>query len=111
MVKDRDKDRFTYEKADSVRVRFMIDKGPEERRERVLNLIDSSKTGLALLITDEDLDLLQILEKGDAIRDMAFFGSGAKVKEDGIVRHITRMKEGEFKGYYALGVYAPDLAE
>jgi hypothetical protein len=111
MGKDRGKDRYTYEKSDAVRVQFMIDKGPEEHRERVLNVIDSSKTGLALLITNEDLDLLHILEKGDAIRDMAFFGSGVRIKEDGIVRHITKVKDGEFKGYYALGVYAPDLIE
>jgi hypothetical protein len=110
MSKDRGKKRHTYEKSDSVRVRFKIDKGPEERRERVLNVIDSSKTGLALLVTDEDSDLLHILKKGDTIRDMTFFGASLKIKEDGMVRHITRLKDGEYKGWYALGLYAPDIA-
>ncbi len=54
MGKDRGKDRYTYKGADSVYVRLKIEKEPEEDRERVLAVIDSSKTGLALLITDKD---------------------------------------------------------
>jgi hypothetical protein len=111
MGKDRGKDRYTYEERDSVYVRFTIDTEPEEDRERVLNVIDSSKTGLALLITDKDSDLLHLLEKGDKIRNMAFFGARVRIKEDGIVRHITKVKDGQYKGFYILGVYAPDIAE
>ena len=111
MGKDRGKGRYAYERPDSVYVRFKIDKESEENRERVLNVIDSSKTGLALLITDKDSGLPQILEKGDKIRDMAFFGARVKIKEDGIVRHITKVKDGKYKGCYILGVYAPDIAE
>lgn len=111
MGKDRGKDRYTYEGPDSVYVRFKIEKGPEENRERVLTVIDSSKIGLALLITDKDFDLMRILEKGDTIRNMAFFGARVRIKEDGIVRHITKVMDGEYKGCYILGVYAPDIAE
>ena len=111
MDKDRDKDRYTYEGSDSVSVRFKIDKAPGEIQEHVLNVIDSSKTGLALLLTDEDSDLLHMLEEGDKIRDMAFFGARVKIKEDGIVRHITKVKDGQYKDCYILGVYAPDIAE
>ncbi len=111
MGKDRGKDRYTYEGLGSVYVRFKIDKGSEEVREHVLNVIDSSKTGLALLITDKDSDLLHILEKGDTIRKMTFFGARVRIKKDGIVRHITKVKDGEYKGCYILGVYAPDIAE
>ena len=111
MGKDRGKGRYAYERPDFVYVRFKIDKESEENRERVLNVIDSSKTGLALLITDKDSDLPHVLEKGDKIRDMAFFGARVKIKEDGIVRHITKVKDGEYKGCYILGVYAPDIAE
>ncbi len=63
MTKDRGKERYSYAKPDSVRVRFTIDKGPEERRERVLNVIESSKTGLALIITDEDLSPAHLEER------------------------------------------------
>lgn len=111
MGKDRGKDRYTYEGPDSVYVRFKIDKDPEEGREHVLNVIDSSKSGLALLITDKDSDLLHIIEEGDTIRKMTFFGARVRIKEDGIVRHITKVKDGEYNGCYILGVYAPDIAE
>ena len=111
MGKDRGKDRYTYEGPDSVYVRFKIDNDPEEEREHVLHVIDTSKTGLALLITDKESDLLRILEKGDTIRKMTFFGARVRIKEDGIVRHITKVKDGEYKGCYILGVYAPDIAE
>ncbi len=52
-----------------------------------------------------------MLEKGDKIRNMTFFGARVRTKEDGIIRHITKVKDGEFKGCYILGVYAPDIAE
>jgi len=74
-------------------------------------VLDTSKTGLALLITDKDSDLLRILDKGDTLRKMAFFGARVRIKEDGIVRHITKVKDGEYRGCYILGVYAPDIAE
>ena len=111
MGKDRGKDRYAYERPDFVYVRFKIDKDSEENRERVLHVIDSSKTGLALLLTKKHFDLLRMLEKGDTIRDMAFFGGRVKIKEDGIVRHITKVNDGKYKGCYILGVYAPDIAE
>ena len=111
MGKDRGKDRYTYEGPESVYVRFTVDKDPEEGREHVMNLIDSSKTGLSLLITDKESDLLRILDKGDTIRKMTFFGARVRIKEDGIVRHITKVKDGRYKGCYMLGVYAPDIAD
>lgn len=109
MDKDRGKRRYGHERPDSVYVRFRIDKESEENRERVLSVVDSSKTGLALLITEKDSDLVQMLEKGDKIRDMAFFGAKVKIKEDGMVRHISKIKDGKYKGCYILGVYAPDI--
>ena len=111
MDKDRGKDRYEYKTPDLVTVSFKIDKESEENRERVLSVIDTSKTGLSMLITEKDSDLVQILKKGDKIRDMAFFGVGAKLKEDGMVRHITEIKDGKHKGCYILGVYAPDITE
>lgn len=111
METDRERDRYGYERPDSVSVRFKIDRESEENREHVLSVLDSSKTGLALLVTEKDSDLLEMLEEGDRIRDMAFFGAGLKIKEDGIVRHITKIKDGQYKGSYILGVYAPDLTE
>ena len=102
-------DRYSYDRPEFVYVKFKIEKGPEEERVRVLNVIDSSQSGLALLITQKDANLLEILEKGDKILDMSFFGTGIRVKKDGTVKHMTKITEGKFKGSYVLGVGAPDI--
>jgi hypothetical protein len=109
MGKLRIKDRYTFESPDITYVKFRIDKGPEENRKRVLNIIDSSKSGFALLITEKDSDLLEILKEGDRLLDMSFFGIKAKIKENGTVKHMTKIKEGTFKGAYLLGVEAADI--
>ena len=105
----RESYRYSYDKPDFVYVKFTIEKVPEEKRVRVLNVIDSSKSGLAFLITQKDADLLEILEEGDKILDMAFFGMRARIKMDGIVKHMTKIGEGKFKGCYVLGVEALDI--
>ena len=43
---------------------------------------------------------LEILEKGDKIRDMYFFGVGARTKRDGTIMHITKIMKGKFKGCF-----------
>ena len=105
----RDGDRYCYDKPDFVYIKFKVDKGPEQTKDRVLNVIDSSKSGLAMLITQKDADLLDILEEGDKIRDMTVFGIGARIKGDGEVKHMTKITKGRFTGCYILGVEAEDL--
>ena len=109
METKRGNERYTYFNPDFVYVKFRVDKAPERNRERVLNVVDSSKSGLAFLITQKDADLLRILSKGDRIRDMRFFGVGAKIKGDGTVRHMTKIMNGKYRGSYLLGVEAPDV--
>jgi len=106
--KERGKDRYIYERPEFVYVEFRVEKGPEKDRARVVMVIGSSKGGLAMLITQKGSDLLEILKEGDRIRDMRFYGMGARIKEDGTVKHMTKIKEGKFKGAYILGVEALD---
>lgn len=106
---EREKDRFSYEQPELVSVRFRIEKGSEKDRVCVLNVLDSSQRGIALLIAPKDFDLLEYIEEGDKICDMSFFGIGAKIKEDGTVKHVTKIDEGKFKGYYVLGIEAQDV--
>ena len=109
METKRGNERYSYPSPDFVYVRLRVGKGPEENRERILNVIDSSKSGLAFLVTRKDADLLEILSRGDRISDMRFFGIGAKIKGEGTVRHVTEIVEGKYKGSYLLGVEASDL--
>ena len=105
----REKDRYSYDNPDFVYVRFHIDKGPDRDRPRALNVIDSSKSGLAMLIIQKDIDLVETLNEGDYILGMSFFGVGARIKGDGKVKHITEITEGKYKGCYILGVEAKDF--
>ena len=105
----REKDRYSYDNPDFVYVRFHLDKGLEKGNIRVLNVIDSSESGLAMLVTRKDADLVETLAEGDIIRGMSFFGIGARIKGDGKVKHITKITEGRYKGCYILGVEARDL--
>jgi hypothetical protein len=106
---DRVKDRFSYDKPELVSVKCRIDKGSEEGKVCVLNVFDSSQSGIALLIAPKDADLVEFIEVGDKICDMSFFGIGAQIKHDGIVRHITQITEGKYKGYHIVGIEAQDV--
>ena len=106
---ERERDRFSYEQPDLVSVKCRIEKGSQEDRVCVLNVFDSSRDGIALLIAPKDSDLLEFIEEGDKVCDMSFFGIGAQIKEDGIVKHVTKIDEGKYKGYYILGVEAQDV--
>lgn len=106
---EREKDRFSYEQPELVSVKFRIEKESEEDKVCVLNVFDSSQTGIALLIAPKDSDLVEFIEVGDKICDMSFFGIGAQIKQDGRVIHITPIDEGKFKGYHIVGIEAKDV--
>jgi hypothetical protein len=106
---ERIKERFSYEQPDLVSVKCRIEKRSDDERECVLNVIDSSQSGIALLIAPKDSHIIEMVEVGDKICDMSFFGVGAKIKEDGIIKHITKIEEGQFKGYFILGIEAEDV--
>jgi hypothetical protein len=106
---EREKDRFIYEQPELVSVKCRIEKESKEDRVCVLNVFDSSQNGIALLVAPKDSDLLEFIEVGDKICDMSFFGIGAQIKQDGIVRHITPIDEGDYKGYHVVGVDAKDV--
>lgn len=109
METQREKERYTFDRPEFARVEFRIDKGPNRYEVWTLNLMDSSREGLAILVTPDDLDLFNIINEGDELKDLAFFGVGARIKANGVVRHITKIREGKFKGCYILGVEAHDI--
>lgn len=109
MAIDREKERFTFERPEFTLVEFRVDRGPNRYEVWKLNLMDSSKEGLAILVTPDDFDLLNIINEGDELKNLSFFGIGAQIKADGVVRHITPIREGKFKGCYSLGVEAHDV--
>jgi len=107
----RREERFTYERPEFISVEFSLGKKSKKDKLYELNVLDCSKYGLGLLITQKDFDLLELLHKGDRIEDIAFFATWAMIKVNGTVRHITKLEDGEYKGCYLLGIESPYIIE
>ena len=88
---NRDKPRYAFEKLGESKVEFRVVKGSKKYRVRKANVIDSSKHGFAIIVAPKSDWLLTVLKVGDKLQDISFFGAGAKVMKDGIVRHKTRI--------------------
>ncbi len=73
-----------------------------------LNVMDYSNHGIGLIITKINFDLIDRIKPGDIIQNISFYASWALIKVDGIVRHISRISEGKYKGYYLLGLKSND---
>jgi hypothetical protein len=104
VVEKRREERFVYEPADRAFVELQVRQGPDEPRVFDLKVNDCSRTGLGMLVTQNEYDLLSLLKKGDVLQDMSFFATWSVFKVDGRVQHTTRIEEGENKDCYILGV-------
>src|SRR4030042_261330 len=111
IAEKRKVERFNYETPEFISVQFRLGKDAKKDKLYELNALDYSKHGLGLIITQKDLDLLELLHKGDRIEDIAFFASWTMIKVSGIVRHITKFEDGKYKGCYILGIESSDITE
>lgn len=107
----RREDRFTFEMPEFVSVEFSVKRGLQQGKVYTLNGLDCSRHGVGLLVTQKDFDLLRILGPGDNLEDITFYPTWATIRPDRIVRHKTRIGEGEYKGCYILGIESRDLIE
>lgn len=107
----RKEERITPERLELLSVRFKLGRGAKKDKVYGLNVRDSSRHGLGLLVTKKDFDLLQLVNEGDKLHDMAFFAESALIKVNGTVRHKTEIEEGRYKGCYIIGIESADLIE
>ncbi len=78
--------------------------GREKYQSYELNILNYSDHGVGLLITEKDLNLLQMLSPGDRISEIAIFAEPGLIHMDGTVRDKRRIEDGGFKGNYILGL-------
>ena len=107
----RREERYTYETPEFISVEFRVGKKSKKDKLYGLNVLDCSKYGLGLLITQKDFDLLELLHKGDKLEDITFFATWAMIKVKGTIRHITKFEDGKYKNCYLLGIESPDIIE
>jgi hypothetical protein len=111
-IKERRKEkRFSNDIPEMVSVEFKIEKGAGKPKSYELNVYDVSRHGLGILITEKDFELLNILEKGDEIKEITFYATAAIIKVQGTVRHKSKIREGKYAGSYILGLESPDIIE
>ncbi len=90
-----------------VYVEFNLGETLEEERTYRLNVVDYSRHGFGLLITDKDLELRRMLNPGDKIKDITFYATWTLIKVGATVRHITKIEEGQ----YIMGVESNEIIE
>lgn len=108
---NRDNERVSYAVPDFVSAEFTLGKGTKDEKVYDLNVMDCSIRGLGLIITEDNFDLLERLKIETQIRDMIFFAPRSMVKVNGLVKHITKIEEGEFKGSYQIGIESDDIID
>ena len=83
---------------------FNLATGREKYQSYELNILNYSDHGVGLLITEKDLNLLQMLSPGDRIPEITIFAEPGLIHMDGTVRDKRRIEDGGFKGNYILGL-------
>ena len=105
----RKEERSVLTTPDFISVEFKLGKAPG--KDYQVGVIDCSSRGLGLLITRKDMELLQMLKKGDKIKGMTCYAARAMITVDAEVKHITKIEEGNFKGQYIIGIESSEIIE
>jgi hypothetical protein len=109
-LKERRKQaRVTYDSPDFISVQFNIGKGPENEQTWELGVLDCSKYGLKLLVTDIDEDLLKMLKPGDVIKDISLYAESSLIRIDATIRHISKIGNGRYEGQHCIGIESSDI--
>jgi hypothetical protein len=107
----RREERVTYEEPESVSVQLRLGKGRKQERVHNLPVHNCSRHGLALLITQDDLELLHMLKKGERVNRMMFYTGWAVIEVNGRVAHKTEIETGEHRGCYLVGIESDAVIE
>jgi hypothetical protein len=104
-------DRVIPKMPDFISVEFSLGDESGKKRSYELDIVDCSKHGLGLLVTDKDIELLRILKPGDKIRDITFFATWTMIQVDAVVKHRSKIESGKHKGQYVIGVESSQIIE
>ena len=109
LAKERRREkRHFYDMPDFVSVEFSV-LGKDKVYD--LGVMDCSTHGLGILVTKKDFDLVRLVKPGDRIRDIVLYSENARIKVDGVVRHMTKMSAGKYKNSYVMGIESPEVIE
>jgi len=104
-------DRIIPQVPDFISVEFSLESESGQERPYELDIVDCSKHGLGLLVTDKDIELLRLLKPGDKIRNIKFYATWTMIQVDAVVKHRSKIESGEYKGQYVIGVESTEIIE
>jgi hypothetical protein len=107
----RKEERITHKMPELFSVKFRLGKGAHRDKVYDLNVLNRSRHGLGLLITEKDFDLLRTVNVGDHLYNMMFLARSALIRVNGIVRHKTKIWAGKYRGCYVMGIESPDIID
>ena len=106
---NRREERTPSEIPEFIRAEFKIIQDTGEEKIYDLHVVSYSRYGLGMIVDQKDFDLLKTIKTGDELREVAFFTRMSMIKVDGIVKHVTKINEGKYKGCYLMGVESSDF--
>jgi len=106
---ERREERINLGMQEPISVKLTVGKEANGRKAYDLTVIDCSRHGLGLLVTQNEFDLLEGLNVGDRIQDMVLYTPWAVTKVDGKIAHKTELQDGDHKGCFMLGIKSREL--
>jgi len=104
-------ERLKYKLLESVYIEFQIGETSKKGKVYDLKVMDYSRNGLGIVVTQKDSELLQMINEGDKLKDITFCSSWTTIKVDGMVRHKSKIEEGKYKDCYLLGIESQDIID
>lgn len=104
-------DRVIPKMPDFISVEFSLGEISGKERSYELGIVDCSRHGLGLLVTDKEIELLRMLKPGYKIKDITFYASWTMIQVDAVVKHKSRIKSGKHKGQYVIGIQSSEIIE
>ena len=99
---NRREERIRYKMPEFVYVEFKLGKKPNNGKVYNLKVMDCSKNGLGMVVTQKDFDLLQMVNEGEKLEDMTFCATWTMINVDGTVRHKSKIEDGKYKDCLSL---------
>ncbi|MGD8386667.1 MAG: hypothetical protein PVG49_05975 [Desulfobacteraceae bacterium] len=103
--------RFVPAIPDFAYAEFRIKDSKGKEKEYRLPVLNSSESGIGLLVEKPNSDLLPQVRSGSVLSNVTFYAEWTLIRVDVIVRHVTPIQQGKHKGAQLLGVESQEIVE
>jgi hypothetical protein len=76
-----------------------------------LSVVNIGSSGIGFIVEKKNFDLFEKVNVEDQIRDITCFLPLATMTIDATVKHMTLIKEGQYRGFYLVGIESDSLME